>query len=73
MKENQDPIENERAGASARLNPMFGDWQLTFPFAPVPYGAGAQKRAAFREAIQNQLTNKWIEVDPIIATAFCRS
>jgi Holliday junction resolvase RusA-like endonuclease len=53
------PFENERKGATAGLNPMFGDWQHRFRFAPVPYGDGGAKRAAFRKAIQAELTNKF--------------
>jgi hypothetical protein len=61
MKENQDdPINIESAGSDADLNPMFGEWQHKFIFAPVPYGDGGAKRTAFREAIQSQLKNRWI-------------
>jgi len=60
MKEDTDPISVERAGSDACVNPMFGEWQHTFPFAPVPYGDGGQKRAAFRKAIQAELKNRWI-------------
>jgi hypothetical protein len=56
----QDPLKIERSGSSAGLNPMFGEWQHTFAFAPVPYGDGGAKRTVFREAIQSQFTNKWI-------------
>jgi hypothetical protein len=52
-----DPIQHERRGANAGLNPMFGDWQHRFNIAPVPYGDGGQKRNAFRQAMQAQLTN----------------
>jgi hypothetical protein len=55
-----DALSMERAGSDARLNPMFGEWQHAFPFAPVPYGDGGAKRAAFRSAIQAQLQNRWI-------------
>lgn len=54
-----DPIEYERRGAGTGLNPMFGDWQHRFNIAPVPYGDGGPKRAAFRQAIQAQLTNQF--------------
>lgn len=50
----------ERAGANAGLNPMFGEWQHRFAFAPVPYGSGAAQRGAFRAAIQAELTNQWL-------------
>ena len=60
MNDDPDPFSIERAGSDAGLNPMFGEWQQTFPFAPVPYGDSGEKRAALREAIQSQLKNKWI-------------
>ena len=34
----------EREGADAGLNPMFGEWQQTFKFAPVPYCDGDANR-----------------------------
>ncbi|MFG1230393.1 hypothetical protein [Xanthobacter wiegelii] len=49
----------ERRGANAGLNPMFGEWQHRFEFAPVPYGNGAAQRGEFRAAIQAELSNKW--------------
>ena len=52
-----DAYENERKGAEAGLNPMFGDWQHRFEFPPVPYGDGGTKRAEFRKAIQAVLSN----------------
>ncbi len=51
--------EHELKGADAGLNPMFGEWRQRFDFPPVPYGAGGAKRAAFRKAIQDKLTNKF--------------
>lgn len=54
-----DAIAHEREGAEQGLNPMFGDWQHHFKFAPISYSAGAVKRAAFREAIQAELKNKF--------------
>ena len=59
-QEAQDPFTLERTGCDAGLNPMFGEWQHTFLFAPVPYGDGRAKRAAFRAAMQSELSNKWI-------------
>lgn len=55
-----DAARMEREGANAGLNPMFGEWQQSFGFAPVPYGDGGTKRQAFREAIQNQFANAWL-------------
>lgn len=60
MGQTQDTLSMERAGSDAGLNPMFGEWQHTFAFAPVPYGDGGAKRATFRQAMQAQLKNRWI-------------
>ncbi|KQO05219.1 RusA family crossover junction endodeoxyribonuclease [Sphingomonas sp. Leaf242] len=53
-------LRRERAGANVGLNPMFGEWQHRFDFAPVPYGNGAAQRGDFRAAIQAELTNQWL-------------
>jgi hypothetical protein len=50
----------EQAGARAGLNPMFGEWQRTFSLAPVPHGDGGAKRKAFQQAMQSELSNRWI-------------
>lgn len=55
-----DPIFVERRGANAGLNPMFGDWQKTFKFPPVPHRDGGARLRAFHEAIANELTNRWL-------------
>jgi len=55
-----DQAAIERAGADIGLNPMFGEWQHRFNFAPVPYGNGAAQRGEFRAAIQAELTNQWL-------------
>lgn len=48
----------EREGVNAGLNPMFGEWQQTFNFSPVPYGDGGARRQAFRAEIQAALSNR---------------
>lgn len=58
-------FDHEREGAGAGLNPMFGDWQHRFDFAPISYAAGGVKRAAFREAIQAQLNNKFFYANEV--------
>jgi len=60
-----EAVEQERKGADAGLNPMFGDWQHRFDFAPVSYAAGAAKRCGFREAIQAELKNKFFYIDEV--------
>ncbi len=54
-----EALEHERKGANEGLNPMFGDWQHRFDFAPISYAAGGVKRAAFRDAVQAELKNKF--------------
>lgn len=60
-----EAVEHERKGADAGLNPMFGNWQYRFDFAPVSYAAGGVKRAAFREAIQAELKNKFFYTNEV--------
>lgn len=55
-----EQLRMEREGVNAGLNPMFGEWQQAFNFAPVPYGDGGAKRQAFRQAMQAELTNRWL-------------
>lgn len=55
----EEAVEHERNGANAGLNPMFGDWQQRFDFAPVPYSKGGEARRAFRDAVQSALRNKF--------------
>lgn len=54
-----DALAFERRGADAGINPMFGDWQHRFAFAPVPYRDGGAKLRAFREQIRGELTNRF--------------
>jgi hypothetical protein len=55
------PFEIEAEGARQGVNPMFGEWQHTFPFAPVPHGDGGSKTRAFQQKIQAELINvKWL-------------
>lgn len=55
-----DPIVVERRGADAGVNPMFGEWQKTFNFVPVPYRDGGARLRAFHESMAAELTNRWI-------------
>ena len=54
-----EPFHIEQEGAISGLNPMFGEWQKTFKFAPVPYRDGSERRKQFRQEMQEQMTNKW--------------
>jgi Holliday junction resolvase RusA-like endonuclease len=60
-----EAFEQERKGANAGLNPMFGDWQHRFDLAPISYAAGSVKRATFREAIQAELKNKFFYTNEV--------
>ena len=55
-----EAFEREAAGARAGLNPMFGEWSRAFPFAPVTYGAGADRRAKFREDVRAAITTQFL-------------
>ncbi|WP_029014867.1 RusA family crossover junction endodeoxyribonuclease [Niveispirillum irakense] len=56
----EEHLAMERTGALAGLNPMFGEWQHHFHFAPKPYGNVSAKQGEFRAAIQAELTNQWL-------------
>ena len=53
-------LDIERSGSNQHLNPMFGEWSHHFRFAPVPYGAGSERRRAMREQIQAEIPNQWL-------------
>ena len=53
-----EPFHIEQEGAISGLNPMFGEWQKTFKFAPVPYRDGSERRKQFRQEMQEQMTHK---------------
>lgn len=55
----EDAFEREYQGASAGLSPMFGEWRHRFHIPPVPYRDGGAKRAVFRQAVQDELPNKF--------------
>jgi hypothetical protein len=55
------PFDREAEGARSGLNPMFGDWQHRFAFAPVPYGDGGRSKREFEARIQAELTDvRWL-------------
>lgn len=60
-----EAIQHERAGADAGLNPMFGDWQCRFDFAPVSQAASPSQRALFREAIRATLKNRFFYTNEV--------
>lgn len=61
----ENQLEMERKRVLAGINPMFGEWQHHFRFAPVPYGNVAARRGDFRAAIQAELTNQWFYANEI--------
>lgn len=61
----EEAVENERRGVDSGLNPMFGNWQHRFDFAPISYAAGGVKRAFFRKAIQAELNNKFFYTNEV--------
>lgn len=61
----EEAIEHERKGAMLGLNPMFGDWQHRFGFAPISYASGGAKRAEFRNAIQAELKTRFFYTNEV--------
>ena len=64
---NYNPYEIDGAGAEAGSNPMFGQWQRRFKFAPVPHGNGAALRD-LRKKVQAELSNNFLFTNEIAAT-----
>ncbi len=61
MADIDEPLHREAAGAKAGTNPMFGEWQRKFEFAPVPHGDGGSKRSAFQKQILANLADvRWM-------------
>lgn len=60
-----DQVALERQGALASINPMFGEWQHHFQFAPVPHGNRAAQYGEFRSAMQAELKNRWLYANEV--------
>jgi hypothetical protein len=48
-------VDIESAGYEAGLNPMFGEWEMTFTLSPITREATNEARRAFRKALLEQL------------------
>lgn len=55
----EDAFDTERRGAAAGLNPMFGDWERTFNFAPIPYRDGGSRLRAFRQQMHDAVSEQY--------------
>ena len=64
-----EPFEIEARGAAEGINPMFGEWRQRFDLEPVSYSNQGPTRNAFKRAIRDQLTNKFVFVGEVRLTA----
>lgn len=55
MAEEKEPLEIESQGYKAGYNPMWGEFNHTFDFVPVPYSGGKSKRHKFIKQVQRGL------------------
>lgn len=60
-----EPFEIEARGAAEGINPMFGAWSQKFDLEPVSYSNPGPARAAFKQAIRDQLKNKFVFVGEV--------
>ena len=65
MEDTEGPLEIESAGAKMGVNPFFGEWRKCFYFSPVPHTARADKRAAFRERMRNDIDCRYYFTDEV--------
>lgn len=63
-----EPFIIEARGAAAGINPLFGEWHQKFNLEPVSYSNTGPARAAFKQAIRDQLSNKFVFVGEIQLT-----
>jgi Holliday junction resolvase RusA-like endonuclease len=64
-----DPFEIEARGATEGINPMFGEWRQKFNFCPVSYANTGNARANFKQAVRDELKNKFVFVGQVSLTA----
>ena len=63
-----EPFAIEARGAAEGINPMFGEWRQKFDLEPVSYSNPGPARAAFKQAIRDQLRNKFVFVGEVRLT-----
>ena len=62
-------MEIEARGAAEGINPMFGEWKQKFEIEPVSYANPGPARAAFKQAVRERLTNKFVFNGEVSVTA----
>ncbi len=60
-----EPLEIEVRGAADKIKPMFGEWSQHFDLEPVSYSNPGSARAAFKQAVRDQLKNKFVFVGEV--------
>lgn len=63
-----EPFEIEARGVAEGINPMFGEWSQKFDLEPVSYSNSGPARAEFKQAIRDQLKNKFVFVGEVRLT-----
>ena len=63
-----EPFEIEARGAAEGIDPMFGEWRQKFDLEPVSYSNPGPARAAFKQAIRDQLKSKFVFVGEVRLT-----
>jgi Holliday junction resolvase RusA-like endonuclease len=56
----ETPLEIERRGAVAGVNPMFGEWRQRYNFPPVPYRDGGTKLKEFRKQVHAATNTRFL-------------
>jgi Holliday junction resolvase RusA-like endonuclease len=57
-----EPFEIEECGDADKIKPMFGTWSQKFELEPVSYSNQGPARATFKQAVRDQLKNKFVFV-----------
>lgn len=63
-----EAFEIEARGVSEGINPMFGRWSQKFNIEPVSYSNTGVARTAFKQAIRDQLNNKFVYIGEVKLT-----
>lgn len=61
----EEPFRVEGSGASAGVNPFFGEWRKSFKFPPVAYTAKSEKRAEFRKRVRAEIGVEYYFIDEV--------
>lgn len=63
-----ESLEIEARGAAEGINPMFGEWRQKFDLEPVSYSNLGPAKTAFKQAVREQLKNRFVFVGEVSIT-----